>query len=254
MNVPDTPIRTVIVEDNCDSLKRLKSMLPEFPFIHLMGEAQTGRTAVELIDSLLPDLVFMDIQLPDMDGFEILKTIGHEPAVIFTTAFDQYALKAFDANSIDYILKPIKFERLAQALDKIQALKPKPLGRINEVINQIINEKNKKVRFSIPQNDEILIIPQEDVYYFKSEDRYLFLCTYNNSYFYNSSLKKLEQALDPALFIRIDKSYIVSLDKIKRLKRDYLKGYKVILKDKKSTSLKVSRNCLPKLKEQLDNL
>jgi two-component system, LytTR family, response regulator LytT len=247
-------IKTVIVEDNPDSLSRLKSMLKEISFIHVLGEAGDGVSAVRMINRLLPDLIFLDIHLPDMDGFDVLTSITHDPAVIFATAFDQYALKAFDANGIDYILKPVGKERLLQAVEKVRRLTSKSYDQLLDMVNRIVSEKNKRIRFSISQGEQILVIPQEEVFYFRSEERYVFLCTYDNKYFYNSSLKKLEQSLDPDVFVRIDKSVIVSLDKIKCLKRDYLRGYKVVVGDKKNSSLKVSRNCLGKVREKLDNL
>ncbi len=256
-----SPLTALIVEDHRDSLDQLKVLLDPFPNVEVVGEASTGQQAVRLVQGLQPDLLFLDIHLPDMDGFNILEQLSHRPAVVFTTAHHQYALKAFDANGVDYLLKPITPERLEKAVHKVLQMKaPAPAQprepsyrHIMEAVKTIMAEKNKKIRFSIQHGDRVLVVSQEDVFYFKAEDRYLFLCTFDGSFFYQSSLKKLEDSLDPETFVRINKSNIVSLDKVLCLKKDYLGRCRVILKDKKQTALKVSRGGLVKLREKLDN-
>jgi DNA-binding LytR/AlgR family response regulator len=253
LNVEKNRLDAVIIEDNEDSLSGLKTVLKDFQQVRLVGEAINGREAIELIRENKPDLLFLDIHLPDMDGFEVLKNVDYCPAIIFTTAFDQYAIKAFEANGIDYLLKPIKKERLGIAIHRVISLKNTANHSLMEIIKHLLKEKNKKIRFSVQKEDQILIIPQEDVYYFKSEERYTFLCTFDKNYFYNSSLKELEQSLDQELFFRINRCYIVSLDKIVKLKKDYLKRYKVVLRNPPGTSLRVSRDRVLILKEKLNN-
>ncbi len=253
LDIAKDTITTLIVEDNPDACSHLKTLLKEFEEIKLLGEAGNGKKAIQFINRSRPDLIFLDIQLPDITGFDVLTALQHTPAVVFTTAFDQYALKAFDVNGIDYLLKPVQLERLRVTIERVVQLKLRPKSQLMEIVDQILKERNKRVRFSVHQGDQILIIPQEELIYFKSDDRYLFLCTWDKNYFYNSSLKDLEKSLAPDYFCRINKSSIVSIDKIERLKKDYLSGYKVIMKDKDKTSLKVSRSCLPKLKKKLDN-
>jgi DNA-binding LytR/AlgR family response regulator len=247
-------IKAVAVEDNIQSLKKLKSLLENFDHIEVIGEARNGRTAIDVINTKKPDLIFLDIQLPEIDGFEVLKGIRHHPYVIFTTAHDQYAIKAFEANAVDYILKPIGKDRLKIAVERVVKLNKRLDSSMMEVVEYIKRQKNRKIRFSIKKDDCILIIPQDDVYYFKSEERYVFLCTYNRRYFYNSSIKELSESLDPDIFCRINRSYIVALDKIVKLKKNYLREYKVILNDQNNTALKVSRNHLAALKDKLNIL
>ena len=244
----------VIVEDHPDSLKQLKVLLSQFPRVQLAGEASDGSSAIELICRCRPDLVFLDIHLPDMNGFQVLEKLPYEPAVIFTTAYDQYAVKAFEVNSIDYLLKPVAKERLETAIARVLDLKSVSFTHALKTLESLMSRKNKHIRFSIQKADQLLVIPQEEVYYFEVKERYLYLCTYDSAFFYNSTLKQLEESLDPELFLRINKSNIVSLDKIRCLKRDYMNRYRVILKDKNSTKLKISRHCLKPLKEKLDNL
>lgn len=260
----DTPkqdteaLTAIIVEDHEDSRSQLKTMLNGFPGVRVIGEAADGQQAVKLVRDVEPDLMFLDIHLPDMDGFNILEQLDHRPAVVFTTAHHQYALKAFDASGVDYLLKPICRDRLQKALDKVFQMNgrspaPPLYDHIMTAVKSIMAEKTKKIRFSIQSGDRLLVISQAEVFYFKAEDRYLFLCTFDDFYFYKSSLKELEESLDPDAFVRINKSNIVPVDKILCLKKDYLGRYRVILKDKKQTVLKVSRGGLVRLKEKFDN-
>lgn len=228
--------------------------MSQIPRVQLAGEAIDGISAIELIGRCRPDLVFLDIHLPDMNGFQVLEKLPYEPAVIFTTTYDQYAVKAFEVNSVDYLLKPVAKERLETAIARVLDLKTVSFTHALKTLESLMNRKNKHIRFSIQKADQLLVIPQEEVYYFEVKERYLYLCTYDNAFFYNSTLKQLEESLDPKLFLRINKSNIVSLDKIRCLKRDYMNRYRVILKDKNSTKLKISRHCLKPLKEKLDNL
>lgn len=249
-------LKTLIVEDHPDSLNQLKSLLGQFREIHIIGEARDGKSAIELIRRCNPHLVLLDIQLPDMDGFDVLKSIRHEqePAVIFITAYDKYAVQAFEFNGVDYLLKPVEKERLKKAIARIPNLKDISYARVMEAVKYLMEHKPKKIRFTIRKGDRLLVFPQEEVFYFKVEDRYLYLGTYENTFFYNSTLKQLEESLEPDLFLRVNKSSIISLDKIRCLKRDYLNRYRVILTDRNNTAIKVSRNCLSKLKEKLNNL
>jgi two-component system LytT family response regulator len=213
-----------------------------------------AQQALELICRSRPDLVFLDIHLPDMNGFQVLEKLPYEPAVIFTTAYDQYAVKAFEVNSVDYLLKPVAKERLETAIARVMNLKTVSYSQVLKTLESLMNRKSKHIRFSIQKADQLLVIPQEEVYYFEVKERYLYLCTYDSAFFYNATLKQLEESLDPDLFLRINKSNIVSLDKIRCLKKDYMNRYRVILKDKNSTKLKISRHCLKPLREKLDNL
>jgi len=250
----ETKLDTVIVEDHPDCLIQLKALLPGFPGICLIGEAGDGKSAIELIQRSKPHLVFLDIHLPDMDGFQVLKHISHEPAVIFITAYHQYAVQAFEVNGVDYLLKPVSKERLERAINKVLQRSAAPYDAVLKTVQTLLSQKTKKIRFSIKRGDQLLVILQDQVFYFKVEDRYLYLCTYDKAFIYNSTLRQLEQSLDPELFLRINKSQIASLDKIRCLKRDYMNRYRVILQDKNNTALKISRKYLQQLKEKLDNL
>jgi DNA-binding LytR/AlgR family response regulator len=249
---PENKISALIVEDNLDSLNELKALLSEFDHIQLTGEARDGDAAVTLINSQKPDLLFLDIELPGLNGFEVLKNIDYTPMVIFVSAYDQYAVKAFEANGIDYILKPVSKERLHIAVDKVVKLNKTVNADMMEILAYILKKKHQEKRFFVKQGDQILIIPQEDVFYFKAEEKYLFLHTDANRYFYDSTLKKLEASLDPSLFLRVNRGHIVSTQKILGLKKSLFGEYKAILNDSRHTPIKISKYYLPMLKKILN--
>lgn len=244
-------IKAIIVEDEQHSLERIKFLLKSYEEIVIIGDASDGETAVEIINRLKPDLIFLDIQLPVINGFEVIDRIKYKPMIVFTTAYDQYALKAFDVNGIDYLLKPISKEKLDRAIKRVLNNKININDNIFSAIKDIVKKKVYLKRFSIKSKDEILIIPQEDVYYFKAEDKYVFLCTIKKEYFYDATIKELEKMLDPEIFLRIHRSYIISIDKIKKIDKWFLGEYKVKLSGENETSLKISRSYLPKVRKIL---
>ncbi|HOO75498.1 MAG: response regulator transcription factor [Thermotogae bacterium] len=245
-------IKSFIVEDEPHSLSRLKTLLLNFDEIDVIGEAGDGDTAVQKINELKPDLLFLDINIPGKNGLELLQFLSYEPMVIFVTAYEEYAIKAFEENAIDYILKPTTVERLEKSISKVLKNNKKVDENILNILNSIIHKDSYKKRFSIKDDDEILIIPEEDIYYFKAQDKYTFLCTKSREYYYDDSLKNLEETLDPEKFIRIHKSYIVSIDKITKLKKWFLRDFSIELTDENNTVLKVGRSYLPLLKEKLN--
>jgi DNA-binding LytR/AlgR family response regulator len=244
-------IKAIIVEDEQNSLERIKFLLKSYEEIVIIGDASDGETAVEIINRLKPDLIFLDIQLPVINGFEVIDRIKYRPMIVFTTAYDQYALKAFDVNGIDYLLKPISKEKLDRAIKRVLNNKININDNIFSAIKDIVKKKVYLKRFSIKSKDEILIIPQEDVCYFKAEDKYVFLCTIEKEYFYDATIKELEKMLDPEIFLRIHRSYIISIDKIKKIDKWFLGEYKVKLSGENETSLKISRSYLPKVRKIL---
>jgi DNA-binding LytR/AlgR family response regulator len=246
-------IKTIIAEDEFHSRERLKDLLKEFPGLELIGEAADGLKAIELIDGLRPDLVFLDIQMPEATGFEVLEKITHQPYIIFVTAYDRYAIKAFEENAVDYILKPFSIERITRSVDRVADLiKTKAVNpQLIEHLKHILKGKEYLRRFAVKMGDEILIIPEEEVYYFKAETKCVLLYTNQKKFFVETTLKELEQTLDPDVFIRIHKSTIVSMDKITKIKKWFHSELIVQLSDGKKTKLKVSRGCQPFLKEKL---
>lgn len=242
-------ISTIIVEDEIHSLERLKKLLTEFKQIEIIGEAGDGETAVKLIDELEPDLVFLDIQLPVFNGFTVLEKITCKPRIIFVTSYDNYAIKAFEENAVDYLLKPTSPERLKLSLKRIEESTFKmDQDFINLLKNKVYPEYIN--RFAVKTKDEIHIIPMEKVNYFRADNKYLFLVTNEGEYFYDSTLKNLENLLDPSEFIRVNKTFTVSISKIAKFSKWFLGDYNVVLSDKGNTTIKIGRKYLPNCREK----
>ena len=244
-------VRTVIVEDEMPSLERLKTLLEDFSNIEIVGEAQDGPAAIQLIDELKPDLAFLDIRLPVFSSFEVLQRIKHKPMVIFITAYDEYALKAFEENAVDYLLKPTDSKRLAKSIDKVLKLHQSIDNNILNVIKSVVAKGKFHDRFSVKIGNEVLFILTEDIYWFQAEDGYIFLHTIDREYIYDATLKELEDALNPKQFIRIHKSHIIAIDKIEKMKKTLRGKFKIQLKDKNKSNFEIGRTYYSKVKEKL---
>jgi two-component system LytT family response regulator len=247
-----TKMNTLIADDEEHSLERLRDLLQDFEAIRIVDTANDGISAIEKIDLLKPDLVFLDIQMPGANGFQVLERILHQPMVIFVTAYDDYAIKAFEENALDYILKPSSKERIAAAVNRALERSQKIDRQLLEALkNSLVQRKHIK-RFAVKQRDEIIIIPEEDVFYFQAESKYIFLYTFNRRYFVEMTLKELEKSLDPERFCRVHKSTVVSLDKIRHLKKWFRSQYIIQMSDEKESKLKMSRNYMSLLKQKLN--
>jgi DNA-binding LytR/AlgR family response regulator len=244
-------LRTIIVEDEIHALERMKKLLSSFKEIEIVGEAEDGKTAISLIDDVKPDLAFLDIQLPEFTSFEVLERVKYKPGVIFVTAFDQYAIKAFEENAIDYILKPTSEDRLAKAIVKLKQHQQIFNDNILNVLKDAIHKNEYVERFTVKIGDEILFISSEKVFWFKAEDKYVFLNTYDKQYIYDSTLKELELMLDPKLFCRIHKSVIVAQNKIEKIIKSFAGRYNVRMKNNKKTKFDIGRTYLPDLRDKL---
>jgi DNA-binding LytR/AlgR family response regulator len=241
--------KTVIIEDELHSLERLKSLLKDFEQIQIVGEARDGETAVNIIEQLKPDLVFLDIELPVFNGFQVLEKLTFHPLVIFVTSYNQYAIKAFEENAVDYILKPTSKERLEKSIKRILD----STGGNNEKLIRLLKSKifpEYLDIFSVKITDEIHIIPIEDIYFFRADTGYTFLHTFDKEYIYDSTLKELENNLDPKNFIRVSKSNIVVLNKILKISKWFKGDYSLKMQDKQKTSIKIGRKYLSHLREQ----
>ncbi len=244
--------RTMIIEDEELSRKGLLNKLEKFDEIDVIDTADNGVTAVEKINSLKPDLIFLDIQMPGMNGFEVLQKIEHIPTVIFTTAYDEYALKAFETNSIDYLLKPIEDERLAKAIYKLKKFSPGESGKtdlnsgIVSLLNDLKNKQDKLTRIHIKIGDEVLFVNTSDVYFFRADNKYTVICTYDDEYIINDTLSSLEDKL-PKNFVRVHRGFIINMDHLNKLKKWFGGKYVAVMKDKKKSDIPVSRNSKDKL-------
>lgn len=236
-------LKTIIVEDETLARNRLKRLLAPYTHeIELIGEAENGKRGLELIEALKPDLVFLDIQMPLLSGFEMLSHLSFQPYIIFTTAYDQYALKAFEKNSIDYLLKPIKEERVKKSIDKLIALKN--LGQNNsqeiEGLQDLIRHLKQPKRIkSIKVNigDRIEIIDIDNIIFFKAEDKLTKVVTISGKdYWFDPSLKKLEEKL-PEHFIRLNRSHLVNDNHVSTIRKGFKGRLIYEMKNKEKTKI-----------------
>lgn len=240
-----------IVEDEPHALERLTKLLESNENLKVIGTADNVNEAIRLINEKRPDILLLDIQISGGTGFDVLKQLEMIPSTIFITAYDEFAVQAFEENAVDYILKPYSAERLQKAIDKAINKKGALTEEILNSLQVILQKKNYLKRIPIKFREEVLIIPEENIFYFRAEDKYVFLHTYDKHYIVEATLKELEQRLDPDRFLRIHKSYIVSLDKISKLKKWFFGEFIVVMKDKSQTELKAGRSYVGQLRDKL---
>ena len=230
-------IRAIAIEDSELARIELSNLIARLPNVELIGEAENGIKAIELINKMGPDLIFLDIHLPDMDGFEMLNEIDVIPRIIFTTAYDEYAIKSFDFNTVDYLLKPIKADRLKMAIDKVRI------------------ETAEKERFSlehkifIKDNQQYHITFLKDVALFHTEGSYTKVYFKEESPLLHKSLSQIELGLDKRFFFRINRQEIVNINHIVKVDT-WFKG-KLKLSLSCGIEVEVSERQSVKLKQKL---
>jgi two-component system, LytTR family, response regulator len=249
MNEPK--IRTLIIEDEELARNLLRTYLSDYPELEILGECENGFEGVKSINELKPDLIFLDIQMPKITGFEMLELIDHHPEIIFTTAYDQYALKAFEYNAADYLLKPFSKERLQGALEKVKDKLAKQTDH-EDIVEKINNFPREEFldRIVVKDRHKIHIIPTDQIRYIESLDDYVLIYTHDGRFMKQKTMHYFESALDPHNFSRIHRSYIVRVDQIAQLQQYEKESYIAILHDK--TKLKVSKSGYKNLKEMLN--
>lgn len=249
--------KTLIVDDEPLARMRMRRLLePYSDLVTIVGEASTGNEAVAQIRALHPDLVFLDIQMPDKNGFDVLKEIDSEedPLVVFTTAYDEYALKAFAEDTVDYLLKPIEDERLAKCMDKVRRL-----GKFlseeteSEVSVEKLQARNSDShepylrRIQAKIGERTILIPLENVFRFQSEEKYTTVYASNGKFIISTPLIDLEKRLDPAQFVRVHRAHLIAIDAIAEYQRLVNGHFCIKLHDKDHTVIPVSRNFVSKL-------
>ncbi len=242
-------ITAVIVEDEEPSRQRLKRLLCVYSdTIEIIGEAGDGLKAVELISSLRPRLIFLDIKLPGIDGLQVLERLPYQPAVIFTSAYDKYALKAFQAIAIDYLLKPIDASMLEKAVNKLKMVGFRQES-LADKIEYLLNEKQSGPQNRIPLRvgDRIDLVSPDEILYFQSDNKYTMVKTCSKEYAIDTTLVELEQKLNPKKFVRIHRSTIVNMDWIAGMHKWFGGRLKVCLRDNPATELVASRSYAAKL-------
>ena len=240
------PLRVVVVDDEPLARAVVCEYLTKYPEVELVAECGNGFDAVKAVTELSPDLLFLDVQMPKLDGFEVLELLGRDVPVVFITAYDQYALRAFEVHAVDYLLKPFSEERFAEALERTRerlramrtAEEPQALD-VDALVAQARPRQGPLERVLIRDGAQVHVIPVNRLDYVEAQDDYVSFKADGKQYLKDQTLANVEASLDPACFVRIHRSYILNLERIARVEL-YAKDSRVaILRD--GTRLPVSR-------------
>lgn len=243
-------IRVAIIDDEPLAHEILQEYLMEDKGIEVVGNYYNGFEGIKGIQETNPDLIFLDIQMPKINGFEMLELIENPPSVIFVTAFDTFAVKAFEVHALDYLMKPYSRERLAQALEKFRALSytgPSDLGRITYASN----ESDILERVVVKTGNRIEVIPVQEILYLAAEDDYVAIQTSKGKFLKLRTLKTFQEMLDPKYFVRVHRSYIINLREVTKIE-NYEKGGQCVWL-KSGAKIPVSKQGAHRLKTAFDS-
>jgi len=239
-------IRVLVIDDEPLARRAIRRLLAKHAGVDVVGECGDGESAVQAIRESKPSLVFLDIQMPEMDGFQVLSEVGPNemPVTIFVTAYDRYALRAFDANAIDYLLKPVakeRFERaLARARNRIAGrLNDDEVNRIISSLEQLAAARTYPNRLAIPKDGRVVFVATKDIDWIEAEGNYVRLHLGNREHELRETLASIEQRLDPSEFLRIRRSTIVNIQRIKEIPAWFHGHHRVLLEN--GTELRMSR-------------
>ncbi len=243
-------IKIIIVDDEELARDLLREYLTHRSGIEIVAECSNGFEAVKAVTELKPDLMFLDIQMPKLSGFEVIELLEKPPAVIFVTAYDQYALKAFNVHAVDYLLKPYGKERFNAALElAVQRLKSHQQNKAKKIAAEVQQSNQPLERVLIKEGSKVLILPVEKIDYIEAQDDYASFHAEGRAHLKMQRLAELETLLDNRRFVRIHRSYILNIDCLSKLELYAKDSRTAVLKD--GTRLAVSRTGYDKLKELL---
>ncbi len=259
------PLRAYLVDDEPLALERLTRLLAEFDEVRIGGSTTDAAEAVRFLsgnDGKSVDVLFLDIQMPGMTGFDLLSRLAEQPFVIFTTAYDEFALRAFEVNSIDYLLKPIEPEQLGRAIRKLERLRPisKPAWQQSGELPQLLRELAASVggshqefprRIAYRVGERITFLDLETVTHFQALDKLTYAVSDGRQHSVDQTITELERRLDPARFLRIHRSVLVNVDWIQEVNSWFAGKVVVTLKDPRHTQLTVARDRVRELKTRL---
>ena len=234
-------IRVLIVDDEPLARQRVRLLLNEEPDVEIMGESRDGFEAVEQIPTTRPDLVFLDVQMPEMDGFEVLRRVAQAmpTVVIFTTAYDQHALQAFEAHALDYLLKPFKPTRFKDAVQRARNLLADKHARITthrllDILNQTPSPTTQLTRLAVKTPGKIHFVELDQIETIEAAGKYAVVHTGKENHVLRETMGSLESHLPPQRFLRINRSVIVHIDQIRELQPMFKGENRVVLKNGKS--------------------
>jgi two-component system LytT family response regulator len=251
----NSPYTTLIIDDEPPARARLHKLLENFAeTFRVVDEAKIGTEAVEKINQLQPDVIFLDIEMPGLNGFEVLERLEKIPIVIFCTAFDQYSLKAFETNSIDYLLKPVRLERLQQTVEKLSSFKTNLSStNIMSVLKEFYSQKEEKKMTSITvkKGDKLIFIKLDEVTHFEADEKYVSVHTDKDIHLIEQSLSQLELKL-PDFFMRVHRSIIINKNQVVEVQKYFNSRFVITLSNHKKTSITSGRSYNAVIKNWMD--
>ncbi len=247
--------KVLIVDDEPISRRRLRRLLAFESDCEVAGECENGMEAVQSLEREQVDILFLDVQMPEMDGFEVVHAIARShPLIIFTSAFDEYALRAFEVQAFDYLLKPFDRRRFRESVQRArtqltQTKSPAPDDRILTLFESLANSRSAPDRIAIRNNGRVIFLKLSEIDWIEAADNYVCLHSGKDTHVLRETMSELEARLDPSRFIRVHRSAIVNLDRIKELQPWFRGDYKVVLSD--GTELTLTKNHREKLESRL---
>ena len=253
-------MKAIVVDDEQLARDELCYMLEQISGIEVVAQAGNGLEAVVMVERLAPDVVFLDVQMPGLSGFEVAHRLiqnGSSPNIVFVTAFDQHAIEAFEINAVDYLLKPVEASRLEKAVDRarqrITPAREAPLDDQIERIVQLMSERqSKRERVAVKVGDRFLLVQAEEIIYASLADDSINIVTSQLAGTSNfRTLDELQTRLDPGIFWRVHRSHLVNINKVKEIVPWFSRNYILRMKDVKATEIPVSRAQTKRLREYL---
>ncbi len=237
--------KVIIVDDERSGRDLIKQYLVDFKQLILVAEANNGVDAIKVINEFNPDLIFLDIQMPGLTGFEVLRHINEIPQIIFSTAYDKYALEAFEVHAVDYLLKPYTKERFNKAVERLEV--EREVNNITPLAESLIKDKPTfPEQILVNKNRKLITLPVSSIIWIEAYGDYAKLHTAQDVYISNYGITTMEEKLNPRSFLRVHRSAIINLQQVKELER-YAKSYDVLMKN--GAVVRVSRGYMDKLKE-----
>jgi two-component system LytT family response regulator len=241
--------KVIIIDDEPLARSVVKECLQNYPHLQVVAECGNGLEGVKAIQQYQPQLVFLDVQMPKITGFEMLELLEQPPAIIFTTAYDEFAIQAFEANAVDYLLKPFSQQRFDKAINKWSETAANQPTVIPHLLKQAVNHPLHAERIVVKTGNRIKIIPVHEIQYFEAADDYVKIITEEGSYLKKNTMSFFEQQLSASMFIRTHRSFMINIQYITRIDPYEKENHLAILKS--GAKVPVSKTGYPKLKDVL---
>lgn len=238
--------KVILVDDEAAGRTLIRQYLEAYPMLIVVGEANNGVDAVRLINEFKPDLVFMDIQMPGLTGFDVLTHLDEIPRIIFSTAYDQYALQAFEVHAVDYLLKPYTRERFAQAVQRVLAPGSANIQQIQPLAESLLTPNSYPDKVLVQTGNRLVTVAVDDILWIDAEGDYSKLITAKTSHLSNYGISALETRLNPKQFIRVHRSAIINLHFIREIQK-HIASYDVIMQN--GDVVRVSRSYMERIRE-----